>query len=203
MYLLKIGGILKFSIIDVRIKSGRESTLSICCKKKQQMKGNLSLILERKENMLKKTEIEKKCEELVQPIVDAHQFELVDVEFVKEGSNYYLRVYADKEGGINIDDCVTISRELEAKLDADDFIDDAYILEVSSPGLGRPLKKDKDLQRSIGSDVEVKLYKAIEKQKEFEGQLIAFDENTITIQNGQEITFNRNDIALIRLALDF
>lgn len=161
------------------------------------------MFFERKGNMLKKTEIEKKCEELVQPIVDAHQFELVDVEFVKEGSNYYLRVFADKEGGINIDDCVTISRELEAKLDADDFIDDAYILEVSSPGLGRPLKKDKDLQRSIGSDVEVKLYKAIDKQKEFEGQLVAFDENTITIQNGQEITFNRNDIALIRLALDF
>lgn len=154
-------------------------------------------------NMQKRTEIEKKCEELVQPIIDVHKFELVDVEYVKEGSNYYLRVYADKEGGINIDDCVTISRELEVKLDAEDFIEDAYILEVSSPGLGRPLKKDKDLQRSIGLDVEVKLYKTIDKQKEFEGQLLAFDENTITIQNEQEMTFNRSDIALIRLALDF
>ena len=68
-------------------------------------------------------------------------FELVDVEYVKEGANWYLRVYADKEGGIAIDDCVLISRSLEEKLDAEDFIEDAYILEVSSPGLGRPLKK--------------------------------------------------------------
>ena len=153
--------------------------------------------------MSKREQYEERTEQLILPILQQNHFELVDVEYVKEGSNYYLRVFADKEGGINIDDCVTISRELEVKLDADDFIEDAYILEVSSPGLGRPLKKDKDLKRSIGSDVEVKLYKAIDKQKEFEGQLVAFDENTITIQNDQEIIFNRNDIALIRLALDF
>lgn len=187
----------------LELRVGVSPLFQFVVRKNNNEKVSLMQVLERKENMLKKTEIEKKCEELVQPIVDAHQFELVDVEYVKEGSNYYLRVFADKEGGINIDDCVTISRELEVKLDADDFIEDAYILEVSSPGLGRPLKKDKDLKRSIGSDVEVKLYKAIDKQKEFEGQLVAFDENTITIQNGQEITFNRNDIALIRLALDF
>ena len=185
------------------LRVGESPLFQFVVRKNNKEKVSLMQVLERKENMLKKTEIEKKCEELVQPIVDAHQFELVDVEYVKEGSNYYLRVFADKEGGINIDDCVTISRELEVKLDADDFIEDAYILEVSSPGLGRPLKKDKDLKRSIGSDVEVKLYKAIDKQKEFEGQLVAFDENTITIQNDQEIIFNRNDIALIRLALDF
>lgn len=187
----------------LELRVGVSPLFQFVVRKNNNEKVSLMQVLERKENMLKKTEIEKKCEELVQPIVDAHQFELVDVEYVKEGSNYYLRVFADKEGGINIDDCVTISRELEVKLDADDFIEDAYILEVSSPGLGRPLKKDKDLKRSIGSDVEVKLYKAIDKQKEFEGQLVAFDENTITIQNDQEITFNRNDIALIRLALDF
>ena len=119
--------------------------------------------------MAGKAEIEQKTEELVTPIIDENHFELVDVEYVKEGANWYLRIYADKEGGISIDDCVLISRALEAKLDADDFIKDAYILEVSSPGLGRPLKKEKDFQISIGQSVDIKLYKAIDKQKEFTG----------------------------------
>ena len=94
--------------------------------------------------MARRVDIETKTEELVLPIIEANNFELVDVEYVKEGANWYLRVYADKEGGIAIDDCVLISRSLEEKLDAEDFIEDAYILEVSSPGLGRPLKKEKD-----------------------------------------------------------
>ena len=105
--------------------------------------------MERDDILAKHTEIENKTEALVLPIIEENGFELVDVEYVKEGANWYLRVYADKEGGINIDDCVLISRALEAKLDAEDFIEDAYILEVSSPGLGRPLKKEKDYLRSI------------------------------------------------------
>ena len=88
--------------------------------------------------MAKRADIESRVESMAMPIIEEGNFELVDVEYVKEGSNYYLRIYADKEGGINIDDCVTISRALEAKLDEEDFIPDAYILEVSSPGLGRP-----------------------------------------------------------------
>ena len=112
----------------LELRVGVSPLFQFVVRKNNNEKECLMQVLERKENMLKKTEIEKKCEELVQPIVDAHQFELVDVEYVKEGSNYYLRVFADKEGGINIDDCVTISRELEVKLDADDFIEDAYIL---------------------------------------------------------------------------
>ena len=98
---------------------------------------------------MKKQEIEQHCTELVTPIIEEHGFELVDVEYVKEGSDYYLRVYADKEGGINIDDCVLISRSLEEKLDAADRMTDPYILEVSSPGLTRPLKKDKDFKRNL------------------------------------------------------
>lgn len=93
--------------------------------------------------MAKHTEIENRTEAMVLPIIEENGFELVDVEYVKEGANWYLRVYADKEGGISIDDCVLISRALEEKLDEEDFIEDAYILEVSSPGLGRPLKKEK------------------------------------------------------------
>ncbi len=154
--------------------------------------------------MLKKVDIEKKCEELVMPIIEENNFELVDVEYVKEGSNYYLRVYADKEGGINIDDCVLISRALEVKLDEDDFIGTQYILEVSSPGLGRPLKKEKDYIRSIGKAVEIKLYKGIDGVKEFEGELVSYKDETVTIMaEDKELSFKCSDIALIRLALDF
>ena len=119
--------------------------------------------MERDDILAKHTEIENKTEALVLPIIEENGFELVDVEYVKEGANWYLRVYADKEGGINIDDCVLISRALEAKLDAEDFIEDAYILEVSSPGLGRPLKKEKDYLRSIGKSIDIKLYQADRK----------------------------------------
>ncbi len=102
--------------------------------------------------MTKRETYEAKTEELLQPLVDAHGFELVDVEYVKEGGNWYLRAYIDKPGGIAVDDCEVISRALSDKLDEEDYIEDSYILEVSSPGLGRPLKKDKDFQRSIGEE---------------------------------------------------
>ena len=154
--------------------------------------------------LAKRTEIETKVEAMVLPIIEEHQFELVDVEYVKEGANWYLRVYADKEGGINIDDCVLISRALEEKLDADDFIADAYILEVSSPGLGRPLKKEKDFIRSIGESIDVKLYKAIDKQKEFTGILKEYSDGHVVITIDEEdVTFETKDIANARLSLDF
>ena len=153
---------------------------------------------------MKRTEIVDKVEELVTPIIDENDFELVDVEYVKEGANWYLRVYSDKDGGITIDDCVLISRALEVKLDEEDFIQDAYILEVSSPGLGRQLKKDKDFKRSLGEKVECKLFKAINKQKEFEGILKDFTEETITLEVDEtELIINRKEIAMIRLAIDF
>ena len=154
--------------------------------------------------MAGKAEIEQKTEELVTPIIDENHFELVDVEYVKEGANWYLRIYADKEGGISIDDCVLISRALEAKLDADDFIKDAYILEVSSPGLGRPLKKDKDFQRSIGQSVDIKLYKAIDKQKEFTGILKEYSKERIILWiDGTDQEFETKSVASARLSLDF
>lgn len=153
---------------------------------------------------MKRTEIVDAVEKLVMPIIEENDFELVDVEYVKEGANWYLRIYADKEGGINIDDCVLISRALEAKLDEDDFIQDAYILEVSSPGLGRQLKKDKDFKRSLGEKVECKLYKAIDKQKEFEGILSDFSEDSITIETEAGVmNLERKNIAMVRLAIDF
>ena len=99
----------------------------------------------------------------------------------------------------------SISRVLSDWLDKEDFIEDSYILEVSSPGLGRPLKKDKDFERSLGEQVEIRLYKARNKQKEFEGALKSYDKDTVTIEteDGSQETFERGDIALIRLALDF
>lgn len=155
--------------------------------------------------MAKREVYEEKTEQMVMPLIEANDFELVDVEYVKEGSNWFLRVYIDKDGGITVDDCELISRALSDLLDENDFIPDAYILEVSSPGLGRQLKKEKDFKRSIGELVELKLYKALNKQKEFEGVLLSYDENSITIEldNEEEVTINRSDIAIIRLAIDF
>ena len=155
--------------------------------------------------MNKRELYESKTEELVQPLVDKNKFELVDVEYVKEAGTNYLRVYIDKEGGITIYDCEIISRALSDLLDEKDYIDEAYILEVSSPGLGRPLKKDKDFARSIGEEVDVKLFKPIEKQKEFSGILESYNDTEVTIRLDEDtvMNFNRKDIALIRLAFDF
>ena len=156
-------------------------------------------------SMRRKEEIESYAENLFLPITQKHGFELVDVEYVREVGVWYLRCYIDKEGGITVDDCEVISRLLGEWLDKEDFIEDSYILEVSSPGLGRPLKKEKDFARSIGKDVEIRLYKAIDKQKEFTGTLTSYDADsvTITMEDGSERTFEKSEIALIRLAFDF
>lgn len=155
--------------------------------------------------MAKRDEYEQKTEKLLLPIMERTGFELVDVEYVKEGSNYYLRAYIDKEGGITIDDCELVSRELSDLLDAEDFIPEAYFLEISSPGLGRQLKKDKDFARSIGEDVEVKLYKPLDKRKEFEGVLEGFDEATVVLRlsETETVTIPRESIAVIKLAIHF
>ena len=155
--------------------------------------------------LTRKEDIEKRTEELLLPIVESHQFELVDVEFVKEGGNRYLRAYIEKPGGIAVDDCEVVSRALSDLLDEEDYIADSYILEVSSPGLGRPLKKEKDFARSIGKEVEIRLYRPRNKEKEFVGILTDYDEKTVTIEQeeGGNIVFEKADIALIRLAFDF
>ena len=154
--------------------------------------------------MGKRESYEAKTTELIQPVVEANGVELFDVDYVKEGSDWYLRVYIDKEGGVTIDDCQNVSRAFNEILDRENYIDDQYIFEVSSPGLGRPLKKEKDFKRSLGKSVECKLYKAINKQKEFEGILKDFTEDTVTIETeGNELVLDRKDIAMIRLAIDF
>ena len=114
--------------------------------------------------MTKREMYEQRTEEILAPIIEEHEFELVDVEYVKEGGTWYLRAYIDKPGGITIDDCETVSRRLSDILDEKDYIEDAYILEVSSPGLGRPLRKEKDFKRSLGEVVELWTYRMIEKR---------------------------------------
>jgi ribosome maturation factor RimP len=155
--------------------------------------------------MAKRDEYEVTTEGLVMPILKEHGFDLYDVEFVKEAGNWYLRIYIDKEGGITVEDCEVVSRAMNEILDAKDFIPEAYIFEVSSPGLGRQLKKDKHLDKSIGEEVEIKLFKAMNKQKDFGGILVGFDKDKITIEqeDGKQVEFARADIAMIRLALDF
>lgn len=154
--------------------------------------------------MSKRETYETRTEQLLVPIAEKYGVEIYDVEYVKEGSDWYLRAYIDKPEGVNINDCENVSRALSDVLDAEDYIEDAYILEVSSPGLGRTLKKDRHLEKSLGEEVEIRTYKPIDKQKEFSGILKAYDKDTVTIEeDSKERVFTRADIALIRLALDF
>lgn len=154
--------------------------------------------------MSKRETYETKTEALLLPIAEANNVTIYDIEYVKEGADFYLRAYIDKPEGVNIIDCENVSRALSDALDREDFIEEAYILEVSSPGLGRTLKKDKHLAYSIGMEVELKLFKAMDKQKEFAGVLDSFDETTLTIiADENKLTFERGNIALVRLAFDF
>ena len=163
--------------------------------------------------MSKAREYEERTEQLLQPIINANHFEIVDVEYVKEGGNNFLRAFIDKEGGITIDDCELVSRALSDLLDKEDFIPESYILEVSSPGLGRQLKKDKDFIRSIGEEIEIKLYKPVKvmdgkkevSTKELFGVLEAYEDGKLTVgfEDDDKIELLRSDIAIVRLAIDF
>lgn len=154
--------------------------------------------------MSKASDYEAKTESLILPILERMNFELVDVEYVKEGSLFYLRAYIDKEGGITVNDCEAVAREMNVILDEKDFIPESYIFEVSSPGLGRPLKKEKDYVRNMGQEVEIRTYRAINRSKEFYGILTAYDKDSVTIDaEGEQLVFPRTDIALIRQAVHF
>ena len=155
--------------------------------------------------MSKANDYEARTERLILPILEELSFELVDVEYVKEGSIWYLRAYIDKEGGITVNDCETVARRMNELLDEEDFIPDSYTFEVSSPGLGRPLKKEKDYIRNMGREVEIRTYRAINRCKEFYGILQSYDADSVTIsdEDGQTLTFQKTEIALIRQAVRF
>ena len=152
-----------------------------------------------------KKNLEATIEEIVTKITDEHGFEMVDVEYVKEAGEYYLREYIDKEEGISLNECELVSRELSPILDEKDPIKENYFLEVSSPGLDRALKKDRDFVRYQGRDVDLKLYKPLNGCKQFEGELVGLteDNNIKIIANGKEMEFNRKDVAIVRLAIKF
>ena len=155
--------------------------------------------------MAKREDIEKQAEALILPVLEEHKFDLWDTEYVKEAGTWYLRYFIDKEGGITIDDCETVSRRISDLLDEKDFIPEAYILEVSSPGLGRQLKKARDYERSLGQEVELRLFKPVGGSKEYTGTLRGYDADSFTIEfeDGEKMTFARPDVAVIRLAFDF
>ncbi|MFN2746266.1 ribosome maturation factor RimP [Bacillus sp. z60-18] len=146
--------------------------------------------------------------EMVQPILDNLQLELVDIEFVKEGQNWFLRVFIDSDDGVDIEECAKVSEALSEKLDEADPIKQNYFLEVSSPGAERPLKKEADFMKALGKNVYIKTYEPIEGNKEFEGKLTAFDgeiaEITVTIKTRQKrINIPYEKIAKARLAVSF
>jgi ribosome maturation factor RimP len=147
-------------------------------------------------------------EELVTPIIEEMQLNLVDIEYVKEGKNWFLRIFIDKEDGIDIEECGIVSERLGEKLDALDPIPHNYFLEVSSPGAERPLKKEKDFVSAIGKNVSIKTYEAIEGEKNFEGKLSAFDGETLTLEmkiktRKKEIAIPYDKVANARLAIIF
>ncbi|WP_394232493.1 ribosome maturation factor RimP [Niallia oryzisoli] len=146
--------------------------------------------------------------QLVTPILDDMGLELVDIEYVKEGKDWFLRVYIDKEAGIDIEECGLVSERLSEKLDEVDPIVHNYFLEVSSPGAERPLKKDKDFENAIGKNVFIKTYEPIEGEKQFEGILTQFDGITVTVEikiktRKKNVDIPYEKIAQARLAVSF
>lgn len=148
-------------------------------------------------------EIITKVECAAQEIADKNGFELVDVEFVKEVRDYYLRVYFDKDGGFSIDDCTLASRTIEKYIDAEDFIEQAYILEVSSPGLDRALKKDREFTKYKGRTVDLKLFKPLDGEKNFHGELLGLENGCIVIScEDKEYRFEKKNVAICRLSVE-
>ncbi|MBQ7564815.1 MAG: ribosome maturation factor RimP [Lachnospiraceae bacterium] len=156
--------------------------------------------------MAKKEEIEKKTEELILPVLAEEGLGLWDVEYLKEASEWYLRVYIDKPSGVTIDDCVSVSRKISDLLDENDYIAEAYTLEVSSPGLGRVLKRERDFENSVGRRVELSFYKADESgNKQYEGVLTSYDKEnkTVTVNiEGTDRTLEIKSLAVIRLSFE-
>ncbi|CAM4242581.1 ribosome maturation factor RimP [Paenibacillus tarimensis] len=153
---------------------------------------------------MSKANIKSTIDEMVRPYIEDNGFELVDIEYVKEGSNYFLRIFVDKEGGIDIDECGRISEYVSERLDQEDPISDAYFLEVSSPGAERPLKKPEDMAKAVGKHVFITTYEPIGGLKEFEGKLLSFDGEEAIVEAGKKkYTLPYAKIAGARLAIVF
>lgn len=154
---------------------------------------------------MKKTKVEELMKKISIPVLDELNFTFVDTEFVKEGPNRFLRLYIDKPEGITLDDCQKVSEKLSVILDEVDPIEENYFLEVSSPGIDRPLKTDDDFKKALNEDVEINLYKAVNGIKRYEGKLIDYDDESFTIQGDKigEIKLDKNVVSKINLAVKF
>ena len=146
-----------------------------------------------------------KVRKISESVAESLNYELVDVEFIKENSDYYLRVYIYKDDGVHLDDCQKMSVLLSEKLDVEDPIDVAYYLEVSSPGLDRPLKTDRDFQRNIEKEMDISLYKAVNGMKKIEGVLESFNDNELIVrtESSGNINIPRETVSLVKLAVKF
>lgn len=148
--------------------------------------------------------IEEKVEQLVKDPIEKLGYSLYDVEYVKEGPEYYLRIYIDKESGIDLNDCEKVSNEINEILDKADYIKEQYYLEVSSPGIERKLRKDKHLEQNISKNVEIKLFKKDNNgKKEYTGKLKAFNQEEIIIETDKEIAIERKNIAQIKIIYEW
>ncbi len=149
--------------------------------------------------------IEKRVMEIAAPFAAELGYELVDVEYQpKKGMDSELVIYIDKEGGVTLDDCEALSRMMDAPLDEEDPIPDSYVLCVSSPGIDRPLKTDRDFEKALGSEVDIKLYMKLDGSKEFTGELERYDGDSVTVGiGGKAMTLDRKNIALIRPHISF
>ncbi len=159
---------------------------------------------------MKRKDIEQRVTELVNKLLTDESIaltdvDLLDVEYVKEGQEFFLRVFIDKAGGVTINDCEVLSRQMDRFLDEHDWIKEQYYLEVSSPGLDRPLKKPEDFNRNVGKKVEVRLYQLFEGEKHYQGVLIERNEEGIIIETDdqRQIAFSEAQVALVKLAIIF
>lgn len=151
-----------------------------------------------------KGSVTESIEELVTPITEENRLELVDVEYKKEGKNWFLRIFIDKEGGVTVDDCTRVSREIEDLIDVEEVVPTSYVLEVSSPGLERPLKKEKDFLRFKGKRAHVTTYTPIHEQKNFKGTIRDFQEDILFLDiDSQSVEIPRNQIAKAKLEIEF
>ena len=152
----------------------------------------------------KKERIEEKTWTLLQDCASSYSCIPVDVEYIKNNGEYLLNVYIDKEDGVSIDDCENVSRALEVKLDEEDFISDSYTLIVSSPGLGRQIRRPRDFVYATGKEVDVHTFKKIDGQKEFRGILKSFDDDNIELLIGERsLVLDRKTVSVIKIAFDF
>ena len=151
-----------------------------------------------------KGSVTESIEELVTPIIDENRLELVDVEYKKEGKNWFLRIFIDKEGGVTVDDCTRVSRQIEDLIEVEEAVPSSYILEVSSPGLNRPLKKEKDFLRFKGKLAHVTTYTPIHQRKNFKGTIRDFQKDVLILDiDSQRLEIPKDQIAKARLEIEF